>query len=152
LLRSAATKWKKGEDVTRSLIIPLYRNPLIYEGPRDPKDLWADGGFAYTTMVANSGAGSGRVERTRPMFREWALVTEVAIDPEELSPDDLRNAVDRSPKYGLGDRRKQGFGMFEPTLTFRREQHSPADADGAKARDTVLERVVASRAKALMKD
>jgi hypothetical protein len=34
LLRDAATKIKKGEDIRRSLIVPEYRIPLLYDGPR----------------------------------------------------------------------------------------------------------------------
>ena len=72
LLREAATKWRKGEDVKRSLVVPDYRIPLTYDGPRTVKELWA-GGFRYTAMVANAGAGSGRVTRTRPCFDHWDL-------------------------------------------------------------------------------
>jgi hypothetical protein len=151
LLRDAATKIKKGEDIRRSLIVPQYRIPLLYDGPRVPKKLWAEG-FFYTTMVANSGSGSGRVERTRPMFTEWALECEIAFDPEDLSDEEVRFAVDRSTKYGLGDGRNQDFGRFQPTLTFQRKQHEAVDANGTKDRDRVAEVVAAQRSKAMLKD
>ena len=145
MLRAAATKIRKGEDIKRSLIVPDYRVPLTYEGPRTPEEMWADGGFAYTTMVANAGAGSGRVERTRPIFEPWSITTEVAFDPEDLDMDDVEFAVNRAQKYGLGDRRPT-FGGFLSSLTFRHRAIAPANADGAKPRDKVAEQVAKTRA------
>lgn len=133
LLRSAATKFKLGESVRRSLVVPDYRIPLIYEGPRDLKGLW-DEGFRYTTMVANAGAGSGRVERTRPCFDNWAVRFEVAFDTDELDEDAFLRIVKRSEKYGLGDYRPE-FGAFQSSTTFLREQKASVQANGAKKRD-----------------
>lgn len=148
LLRSAATKWRKGEDVKRSLIIPEYRLPLIYDGPRKPEQLWKDG-FSYVAMVANAGAGSGRVERCRPCFDEWELRTEVAFDPEDLSDHELETFVDRCQKYGLGDYRPD-FGAFQADLKFVRVQRADSKADATKRRDEKAEKVSKARAKALM--
>jgi hypothetical protein len=69
MIRSSATKWKRGEDIKRSLVVIQNRIPLLYDGPRDEKGLW-DAGYRYTTMVANSGPGAGRVMRCRPMFKD----------------------------------------------------------------------------------
>ena len=68
LLRSAATKWRKGEDVKRSLIVPDYRLPLIYDGPKTPEKLW-DAGYSYVAMVSNAGAGSGASSAAVPASR-----------------------------------------------------------------------------------
>jgi hypothetical protein len=119
MLRSAATKWKKGEDIKRSLIVVDYRIPLLYDGPRDQEGLW-DKGYRYSTLVANSGMNRGRVVRTRPCFEEWAIETLLAWDPEDLDYDMLRNVVERSMKFGLGDYRPE-YGSFladlgEPTI------------------------------------
>jgi hypothetical protein len=148
MLREAATKWRKGEDVKRSLIIPEYRIPLIYEGSRKPADLWK-AGFSFVAMVANAGAGSGRVERCRPCFDEWAIKTEVAFDPEDLSDHELELFVSRSEKYGLGDYRPD-FGSFKASLTFLRVQREDAKANGAKPRDQRVEAANAVRTRALM--
>ena len=134
LIREAATKWRKGEDVVRALMIPRYRIPLLYDGPRTPDELWREG-YKFVAMVANAGAGSGRVERCRPCFDEWALETEIAIDPEDLSDDDLEAAVARSEKYGLGDGRRIGFGAFKAILVFVRVQREDAAANGSKPRN-----------------
>ena len=118
MLREAATKWRKGEELKRSLSVTSFRVPLVYDGPRDSETLWGDG-FRYSTMVANAGAGSGRVLRCRPMFDQWSLVVEVAYDPEDLDFDLLELVVERSRKFGLGDYRpaKGGdFGCFDAVL------------------------------------
>lgn len=140
LLRSAATKFKLGESVRRSLVIPDYRIPLIYEGPRDLKGLW-DEGFRYTTMVANAGAGSGRVERTRPCFDSWAVKFEAAFDTDELDEEAFLRIVKRSEKYGLGDYRPE-FGAFHSSTSFLREQKARVEANGAKKRDEKLVQTV----------
>lgn len=149
MLREAATRWKLGAAVNRSLVIPEYRVPLLYEGPRTPKELWAEG-YELTLMVANAGAGSGRVPRCRPKFENWSLECEVAFDTDELDADSVYAIVDRSIKYGLGDGRTIGFGMFVPTLTFLREQTPSMKADASKVRDVVLESANKKHAKRVM--
>src|SRR5512137_1175796 len=114
MLRAAATKWKKGEDIKRSLVVIENRIPLQYEGPRDEQGLW-DGGFSYTTMVANNGMNAGRVLRCRPMFTTWSLDVSIAYDPDEIERDMLELIVERTQKYGLGDYRPE-FGAFQATL------------------------------------
>jgi hypothetical protein len=138
LLRSAATKYKLGESVRRSLVIPDYRIPLTYDGPRDLAGLW-EAGYRYTAMVANAGAGAGRVERTRPCFEQWSLEFEVAFDTDELDEDAFLRIVKRSEKYGLGDYRPE-FGAFVSSAEFLREQKARPVADGSKRRDAKVEK------------
>jgi len=115
VLRSAATKWKKGEDVKRSLVVVEYRVPLEYEGPRTEDELWEQG-FRDQRMVANAGMNRGRVLRCRPKFDWWSLRATLAYDPEDLDFDLLEMIADRSQKYGLGDGRGIGFGAFSASL------------------------------------
>lgn len=133
MLRSAATKWKKGEEIKRSLIVAENRIPLLYDGPRDQDGLWK-AGFKYTTLVSNSGAGSGRVLRCRPMFENWSLKCEVAYDPEDLDEDLLHLAVERTQKYGLGDYRPT-FGSFNSRLEQVAIAKNGAKGDARKMRD-----------------
>ncbi len=137
MLRSAATKWKLGESVKRSLVVPDYRIPLVYDGPRALSELWEQG-FRYTAMVSNAGAGSGRVERCRPCFDQWELVCEIAFDTDELDADSMVKVVKRSEKYGLGDYRPE-FGAFVASVEFVREQKAKVQANGAKPRDKKME-------------
>jgi len=133
MLRSAATKWRRGEDIKRSLIVVPYRIPLIYDGPRDQAGLWA-AGYRYTTMVANAGFNAGRVVRCRPMFPQWAIEAEIAFDPEDIDPDFLKLTVERSQKYGLGDYRPE-FGSFMATLVKDETHKNGVTAKGTKARN-----------------
>lgn len=133
LLRSAATKWRKGEELKRSLLVVDYRIPLLYDGPRDQTDLWA-AGFRYEAMVANAGAGSGRVVRTRPKFEGWSLVADLAFDPEELDIDFLGVVAERSMKYGLGDYRPE-FGAFTATLEAGEVHKAASNGSALKERN-----------------
>jgi hypothetical protein len=135
MLRSAATKWRKGEEIKRSLVVVENRIPLLYDGPRDQQGLW-DEGYRYTAMVANAGAGSGRVVRCRPMFPDWRLEAELAYDPEDLDYDFLCQVVERTQKYGLGDYRPT-FGSFIATLTPGKVSKNGARGDARKRRDGV---------------
>jgi hypothetical protein len=148
LLRESATKYRMGESLKRGLIVPEYRLPLIYEGPRDLKGLW-NKGFRYTTMVANAGAGSGRVDRTRPCFPDWQLVFDVAFDQEELDQHVFENVVARSEKYGLGDYKPE-FGAFRAHCEFQRIENADLRVNGAKDRDATMEAVTKARAKQVM--
>lgn len=140
LLRESATKWRLGETVRRSLVVPDYRIPLLYEGPRTLKGLW-DEGYRYTAMVSNAGAGSGRVERTRPCFDEWWLECEVAFDTDEINEDHFLRIVRRTEKYGLGDYRPE-FGALTADTERIRVQQARVVANGAKKRDAKVERAV----------
>lgn len=133
LLRSAATKWRKGEEIKRSLAVIEYRIPLLYDGPRDQAELWA-AGYQYTTMVANAGAGSGRVPRCRPKFDGWSLAVDLAFDPEDLDFDFLSVVAERSMKYGLGDYRPE-FGAFEATLEQGELAKAMSNGSALKARN-----------------
>jgi hypothetical protein len=138
VLRRSATKWSKGEDIKRSLVVIEYRVPLVYDGPRDQQALW-DAGYRFTTMVANNGFNAGRVLRCRPMFPDWTVKAEIAWDPEDLDTDLLAAVVDRSQKYGLGDYRPE-FGSFKATL-FDGDMHKiGAKGDATKARNGVGEK------------
>lgn len=130
LIRSAATKYKRGEDIKRSLVVVQNRIPLTYEGPKTQQELW-DEGFKYTAMVANAGINRGRVVRCRPCFDVWSLLVELAYDPEDLDFDTLQTIIDRSQKLGLGDYRPE-FGSFMATLTLGEIKKNGAVVDATK--------------------
>lgn len=137
MLRSAATKWRRGEDIKRSLVVVPYRIPLLYDGPRDQAGLWK-AGYRYTAMVSNAGIGSGRVLRCRPMFEGWSLDVEIAYDPEDLDADFLSIVAERTQKYGLGDFRPE-FGSFKATLSPSKVHRSSRNGLATKDRDDIAE-------------
>lgn len=136
-LRAAATKWKQGENLRRSLVVVPYRVPLIYEGPRDQAGLWA-AGYRFTTMVTNGGRNRGRVLRTRPMFPEWAIEVELAYDPEDIDLDRLALIVERAQKYGLGDYRPE-YGAFDASLFDAQNHKVGVNGDARKLRNHIDE-------------
>lgn len=146
MLRQAATKWRRGEDVRRSLIVIEERIPVEYDGPRDQDALW-EAGFRYTARVVNAGVGSGRVWRCRPKFDAWKLTVEIAYDPEDIDFDFLQLAVERSQKFGLGDGRSIGFGSFAAMLSPGEVAKGAANGSAVKERD-----VHESAAHAAMRD
>lgn len=138
MIRKAATKWRVGEDIKRSLLVVENRIPLIYDGPRDQQGLW-DADYRYTTMVANAGMNRGRVVRCRPCFDEWSLATQIAWDPEDVDSDQLVQIVERTQKYGLGDYRPV-FGAFEASLGRPEAYKANSNHNASKPRDARRER------------
>lgn len=116
-LAEAATRWKKGATIRRSLVVLQHRLPLEYDGPRDLEELW-DTGFRDVRGAVNSGRGRGRVSRCRPCFLEWALTADVAYDPTEVGEDTVVAALEIAQMRGLGDYRPE-FGTFRANWTAR---------------------------------
>jgi hypothetical protein len=137
LLREAATKWRKGEEVRRSLRVIDYRVPILYDGPREESTLW-EAGYRKNLLVSNGGVNRGRVFRCRPMFEEWALAAEIAYDPEELDFDTLELVVARSQRFGLGDGRAIGFGAFSAELQKGDLHKAATNGSALKPRDREL--------------
>lgn len=135
MLIKAATKWRRGADIERSLVVVQYRVPLDYDGPRDQAGLWASG-FRYTAMVTNAGMNRGRVTRCRPMFMDWGVQATLAYDPEDLDGDFLQLVAERAQKLGLGDYRPE-FGAFSAVLTPGATTRAGRNGQGTKAIDKV---------------
>ena len=112
-IAEAATRWRKGATVKRSLVVVESRVPLEYPGPRALDELW-DEGFRDVRGVVTSGQNRGRVTRCRPCFEEWALSATIAYDPKELDRDLLEAVAEFAQIRGLGDNRPD-FGTFTAT-------------------------------------
>jgi hypothetical protein len=109
-LRDAATAWKLGEAVYRSLSPLTDRVSLDHDGPKSLSALAAKSEFRWRTTVK---IGRNRTARTRPIFRRWSAVATFELDDMELSLDDLLRIVQRAGRLqGIGDARKLGFGRF----------------------------------------
>lgn len=107
---------KLGKHVERSLITTSLNVPLIYEGPSDPKDIWATGnGFVSRLSVR---VGSSRVMRLRPQFYPWKIeMPAVMLEDAGLNFDELQRIVDLAGRAtGIGDGRSIGYGRFTGTV------------------------------------
>lgn len=107
-LRNAATKWKLGKDVMRS--VTVINNPsLQYDGPRDCRDL-----FNSRTPKFQLSAFTGRgVFVNRLTFPEWRAKFLLNLDDELMQIDQLRRIANMAGKSeGLGTWRPR-YGRFK---------------------------------------
>lgn len=113
-LEDGAKRHKQGKNVMRG-VRPLSETvDLLYEGPRDPEELWRH----RETFSLRKGVGvAGRkVMRTRPIFTGWAAELHVEVDPTIFDLDVLSMIFADAGKYaGLGDMRPI-YGCFEGTV------------------------------------
>lgn len=99
-----------------SLIMNEDEVPLDYDGPRDREGLFKDGNFLYRVGARMPGM-SGRVQRTRPRFGQWALTTSAMLNTELMSLADFeRFAQIGGSRIGLGDWRPR-YGRFAIEVT-----------------------------------
>ncbi|MFT4126260.1 MAG: hypothetical protein QM662_08530 [Gordonia sp. (in: high G+C Gram-positive bacteria)] len=100
---------KLGVKVTRGLLITTPVNPLAYDGPRDPAEMWRSGRFAHRASV---GVGQSRVMRTRPVFHDWACEAEGLLDESQLDISQIIQIAQNAGDFiGIGDWRPR-FGRF----------------------------------------
>lgn len=112
-LQDGARRHKKGADVLRGVYPLADHADVQYEGPRDPAELWKDGGFALRKSV---GIQRSRTIRTRPIFTDWQIELPVEIDPTVFDLDTLTNVWREAGVYaGLGEMRPV-FGRFKATV------------------------------------
>lgn len=100
---------KQGKQVERGLFVEDNECPLLYQGPRTAADLWADEDFRSRMAVK---VGTSRVQRTRPIFRQWAVEATAEVDPALLNLESVASiATDAGSMVGLGDFRPR-YGRF----------------------------------------
>jgi hypothetical protein len=102
---------KAGKKVERGVNVDDLVMPLIYRGPRDVDGLWGDGESEYVdlrTVVVQR----NKVDRCRPIFREWAFEAEILLDPAVIDLDEFRDvAANAGAMAGIGDYRRL-YGRF----------------------------------------
>lgn len=106
-LRNAATKWKLGKDVLRSVVVT--NNPLIdYDGPKNAVDM-----FNHRLPKLQLAAFTGRgVWVNRLHLPEWSATFELTLDDEIMGIDQLRRIANMAGKAeGLGTWRPR-YGRF----------------------------------------
>jgi len=102
---------KSGKKIERGVNVDDLVMPLIYRGPRDVESLWGGGESEYVdlrTVVVQR----NKVDRCRPIFREWAFEAEILLDPAVIDlaefTDVARNAGGMA---GIGDYRRM-YGRY----------------------------------------
>ncbi len=114
--KEAGKATNQGADITRA-VIPIELNvPLIYDGPRDVKELFQLPQFVYRTMAGIPGHRT-KIPRTRPQFPRWRLNCTFELVTTVLNLDEFVEIVRRAGEVeGLGDNRVNGFGRFEANV------------------------------------
>ena len=111
-LRNAATKWKLGKDVLRSVVVT--NNPeLIFDGPKDAVEM-----FNYREPKLQLAAFTGRgVWVNRLFLPDWSAKFDLTLDDEIMGVDQLRRIANMAGKAeGLGTWRPR-YGRFAVTDT-----------------------------------
>ena len=109
-LRNAATKWKLGKDVLRSVVVS--NDPEIeYDGPKDAIEM-----FNSRTPKFQIAAFTCRgVWVNRLVIPEWQVTYRLTVDDEILSVSQLKQIITMAGKAeGLGTWRPR-YGRFEVT-------------------------------------
>lgn len=109
-LRNAATKWKLGKDVLRSVLVT--NNPALkYDGPSNAVDLFNARAPKFQ-LCAFTGRG---VWVNRLLVPEWSATFDLVLDDELMAVDQLRRIANMAGKSeGLGTWRPR-YGRFQVT-------------------------------------
>lgn len=114
-LVNAAKISKQGKSIERSLSFEELNVPLIYEGPRDIDQLFADKRFHSRLSV---GIGNKRVMRVRPQFFPWAMkIGGLFVEDAGLNFDELERIAELAGVVeGIGDNRINGYGRYKAVV------------------------------------
>lgn len=108
-LVEGARKNKLGKDLDAAVLVAEGDFPLLYDGPKDIDKLYADDRYIDCRGVDVQGK---RVQRTRPIFRKWALEIVVDFDPTIIDRARVIDAARVSGhRIGLGEY-KPRYGRF----------------------------------------
>lgn len=118
MLRDSGKISRLGAAVTKGVVVPNDKLPLLYDGPRGTngsgvQELW-DANLKDYRVVGNQ---QNSVMRCRPCFKPnsaaWQLEVPILVEPSQLDPDELVNIAKRAgAMIGLGDYRPR-FGRFD---------------------------------------
>lgn len=107
-LWNAAKKKKKGMQFRAGAICDG-NFPLLYDGPRNPHELWEHKAFQYGRMMT---VNRKKIFRMRSIFPQWGLEFVITFDDEVLNPSDLTEFVEIGGKLiGVLEERPH-FGRF----------------------------------------
>jgi hypothetical protein len=106
---------RAGKKIERGVSITDFMLPIAYDGPRDIEGLWGDGRSPFVDMRPVR-VGGARVDRCRPIFRDWVIEAEVIADPQMIELDQLAEVGRLAGEMqGLGDYREM-YGRFSALI------------------------------------
>lgn len=108
-IKGGATKQKLGKAFGSAVAVVEDRVPLTYKGPRDAGGLWERKFYDIRGVVV----GGKRIQRCRPLFRDWACEFTVSFDERDVNKRQVEQALnDAGRSVGLFDKRPQKGGRF----------------------------------------
>lgn len=108
MLIEAAKKSRKGMTAKAGMFVSD-NALLVYDGPKDPNELWGMPKFIFTTGVRVQKA---RINRSRPIFRQWSAKVTVHFLPDVLNASEIKEFMNTAGGLiGLLDWRPK-FGRF----------------------------------------
>lgn len=109
-LVNAARITKTGKQVERAVAFMSFDVPIVYEGPRNPAEMFKNPKFHHRAIV---GIQRAKTVRVRPKYPEWALIAEAELLADVLDFDELQRVTALAgTAEGIGDGRAIGFGRF----------------------------------------
>jgi hypothetical protein len=109
-IQDAARMSRLGKKIERGVFPEVEAVPMQYDGPRDRDQMWASREFAFRKGVKLSGV---RVQRTRPIFREWQAEAVLVVDPFVIDYETFALLATQAGRYiGICDFRSGRYGRF----------------------------------------
>lgn len=108
-LNGGARKFKEGMQAKSGMYI-MEHSKLIFDGPQEPEEMFADERFTFQKMVVIQ---RNRILRTRPIFKSWSADVVVSYETSVIDPEQIQKwFVPASQIVGLCDWRPK-YGRFE---------------------------------------
>lgn len=109
----AGAKKQRDGSLAKSSVFSDGDAELIYDGPRIPQEMYEDGRFNFSCIVRVQAA---RVERTRPIFKNWTATISLSYDDSTVELDQITTWLNAAGTYaGFGDWRPK-YGRFTSQL------------------------------------
>ena len=103
---------KAGKKIERGVSVNDLYMPLLYRGPRDIEGMWGGGESEFVdlrTVVVQR----AKVDRCRPVFRDWSFEAEILLDPSIIELDEFVQVCQNAGQFeGIGDYRRM-YGRFD---------------------------------------
>lgn len=107
-LVAGAKKTKSGQSAKAGLYISKESRLEFNGNDKTPDQLWKEGYYLQVPVRINN----SKVIKTRPLFKDWSLVTEIEYHTELLSEKDVMQfAYDAGSQCGIGTWRPK-YGRF----------------------------------------
>lgn len=109
---NAAKISKLGKAVERTINFTSLNVPLVFDGPNNIDELFANPIFHSRLSV---GVGQKRIMRVRPRFYPWSLSAQALfVEDAGLNYDELERIIELAGLVeGMGDNRANAYGRFK---------------------------------------